>query len=87
MRLTQRRTADSQAAAAGRAPRWDPLLEAVWAPGDVVVEEDVAALEVDTLAHCLDGDQDLDLPFPEPLLGMEARPCSSRKPDLMPPWM
>ena len=50
-----------------------PLLEAVRVPGDVVVEEDVADLEVDALARRLGGDQDLDLAFPELLLGVEAR--------------
>ena len=49
-----------------------PLLEAVRVPGDVVVEEDVADLEVDALARGLGGDQDLDLAFAELLLGVEA---------------
>ena len=49
-----------------------PLLEAVRVPGDVVVEEDVADLEVDALAGGLGGDQDLDLAFAELLLGVEA---------------
>ena len=50
-----------------------PLLEAVRVPGDVVVEEDVADLEVDALARGLGGDQNLDLAFAELLLGVEAR--------------
>ena len=50
-----------------------PLLEAVRVPGDVVVEQDVANLEVNALARRLGGDQDLDLAFPELLLGVKAR--------------
>ena len=50
-----------------------PLLQAVRVPGDVVVEEDVADLEVDALARGLGGDQDLDLAFAELLLGVKAR--------------
>src|SRR5205823_8661727 len=49
-----------------------PLLQAVRVPRDVVVEEDVAALEVDALARGLGGDQDLDGVFSELLLGVQA---------------
>ena len=49
-----------------------PLLEAVGVPGDVVIEEDVARLEVDPLPRSLGGDQDLDLAVTELLLGVEA---------------
>ena len=49
-----------------------PLLEAIRIPGDVVVEEDVAGLEVDPLARGLGGDQNLNLAFAELLLGVEA---------------
>ena len=41
------------------------LFQPVGVPGDVVVEEDVAALEVDSLAGSLGGDQNLDVPVPE----------------------
>ena len=50
-----------------------PLLEAVGVPGDVVVEQDVAELEVDALARGLGGDEDLDRALAELLLGVEAR--------------
>ena len=48
-----------------------PLLQPVRVPGDVVVEEDVADLEVDALARRLGGHQDLDAAVPELLLGVE----------------
>ena len=48
-----------------------PLFEAVRVPGDVVVEENVAALEVDSFSGRLGSDQDLYLPFAELLLGVE----------------
>ena len=47
------------------------LLKAVRVPRDVIVEEDVAALQVDALAGRLGGHQDLDLAFAELLLGVE----------------
>ena len=64
-----------------------PLLEPVGVPGDVVVEEDVAALEVDALAGGLGGDENLDGAVLELLLGVEPRPGSSREPVFMLPWM
>src|SRR3972149_1567906 len=51
-----------------------PLLEAVRVPWDVVVEENVADLEVDALARGFGGDEDLDVALAELLLGVEARP-------------
>ena len=51
-----------------------PLFQAVGVPGDVVVEEDVAALEVDALAGRLGGHQDLDVPLTELLLHEEPGP-------------
>ena len=50
------------------------LLKAVGVPGDVVVEKDVAALEVDAFAGGLGGDKDLDDAVLELLLGVDARP-------------
>ena len=50
-----------------------PLLQPVGVPGDVVVEEDVADLEVDPLARRLRGHQDLDRALAELLLGVEPR--------------
>ena len=50
-----------------------PLLQPVGVPGDVVVEEDVADLEVDPLARRLRGHQDLDRALAEALLGVEPR--------------
>ena len=50
-----------------------PLLKAVRVPGDVVIEKDVAALEVDALARRLGGHQNLNLAFAELLLGVEPR--------------
>ena len=47
------------------------LFEAVRIPRDVVVEEDVAALQVDAFAGRLGGDQDLDGAISELLLGVE----------------
>ena len=48
-----------------------PLFEAVGVPGDVVVEQDVAALEVDALASRLGRDEDLDRPIAELLFGVQ----------------
>ena len=48
------------------------LLKAVWVPGDVVVEQDVANLKVDSLASRLCGDQHLNLAFAELLFGVQA---------------
>ena len=48
-----------------------PLFEAVGVPGDVVVEQDVAALEVDAFAGRLGRHEDLDRPFAELLLGVQ----------------
>ena len=65
-----------------------PLFQAVGVPGDVVVEEDVAALEVDALAGRLGGHQDLDVPLTELLLHEEPgprlvpRPCLHSAMDL-----
>ena len=47
------------------------LLQPVRIPGDVVVEEDMAALEVDTFSGSLGRDENLDFAFPELLLGVE----------------
>jgi len=47
------------------------LLEAVRIPRDVVVEHNVAALEVDALAGCLGRHEHLDLPILELLLRIE----------------
>lgn len=55
-----------------------PLLQAVRVPGDIVVEEDVAGLEVDPFAGRFGGDEDLDLAFPELLLGEGSRPPARR---------
>ena len=48
-----------------------PLFEAVRIPRDVVVEEDVAALQVDPFAGRFGGGQDLDGAFAKLLLGVE----------------
>src|SRR5690606_6990435 len=45
-----------------------PLFEAVGIPRNVVVEEDVAHLEVDALARRFSRDQNLDCAFPKLLL-------------------
>ena len=50
-----------------------PLLQPVGVPGNVVVEEDVAALQVDALAGRLGGNQDLDAAVLELLLGVQPR--------------
>ena len=50
------------------------LLQPVRVPRDVVVEQDVAALQVDAFAGRLGGDQHLDLAVAEPLLGVQPRP-------------
>ena len=47
------------------------LFQAVRVPGYVVVEQQVAALEVDAFAGGLGGDQNLDLAFAELLFGVE----------------
>ena len=47
------------------------LFQPVRVPGDVVVEEDVAALEVDALSGRLRGHQDLDPAVPELLLRVQ----------------
>src|SRR5207247_8265892 len=36
-----------------------PLFQPVWIPRDVVVDHEMAKLEVDALASCLSGNQDL----------------------------
>ena len=51
-----------------------PLFEAVGVPGDVVVEEDVAALKVDAFACGFGRNQHLDVSFSELLLRVEACP-------------
>ena len=48
------------------------LLQAVGVPRDVVVEQDVAALQVDALARGFGGHQHLDGAFAELLLGVQA---------------
>ena len=48
-----------------------PLFEAVGVPGDVVVEQDVAALKVDALAGRLGRHEDLDRPLAELLFGVQ----------------
>ena len=48
-----------------------PLLQPVRVPRDVVIEQDVAALEVDAFAGRLGGDQDLNRAVPELLLGVQ----------------
>ena len=50
-----------------------PLLEPVRIPGNVVVEQDVAHLEVDALARRFSGDENLDLTFSKLLLSVKAR--------------
>ncbi len=50
------------------------LLEAVGVPGDVVVEENVADLEVDPFSGRLGRHEDLDRSFPELLLRVKPRP-------------
>ena len=50
-----------------------PLFKAVWVPGDVVVEEHMAALKVDALPGRFRGDQDLELPIFELLFRVEPR--------------
>ena len=47
------------------------LLEPVRVPRDVVIEEDVAALEVDAFAGRLGGDEHLNRALPELLLGVQ----------------
>ncbi len=49
------------------------LFESVGVPGDVIVEKDVANLEVDAFTCGLGGHQDLDRPIAELLLGIEPR--------------
>ena len=49
------------------------LFEAVGVPGDVVVEQDIADLEVDAFAGRLGGHEHLDRAFPELLFGVEPR--------------
>ena len=58
------------------------LLKTVWVPGDVVVEEDVANLEVDALAGGLSGHQHLDRALAKLLLDVVLRERI-----FMPPWM
>jgi hypothetical protein len=48
-----------------------PLFEPIRIPGDVVIEEDVAALEVDAFASRLSGDEDLRCTLTELLLGVQ----------------
>ena len=50
-----------------------PLFQPVGVPRDVVVEQDVAALEVDAFAGRLGRDQDLDRAFAELLFGVQPR--------------
>ena len=50
------------------------LLQPVRVPRDVIVEEDVADLEIDALAGGLSGHQHLDVAIAELLLGVEACP-------------
>ena len=47
------------------------LFQPVGVPGDVIVEQDVAALEVDPFAGRLGGHQHLDRAVPELLLGIQ----------------
>ena len=47
------------------------LFEPVRVPGNIVVEEDVAALEIDPLAGSFRCHQDLDCAVPKLLLGVE----------------
>jgi hypothetical protein len=49
------------------------LFEPVRIPRDIVVEQNVTALEVDALARGFRSNQDLNCTIPELLLGMEAR--------------
>ena len=48
-----------------------PLFEAVGIPRDVIVEQDVAALEIDALPGCLGRHEDLDRPLAELLFGVQ----------------
>src|ERR1044071_5658578 len=48
-----------------------PLLQAIGIPRDVIVEKDVAGLEVDPLPRRLGGDKHLNRTFAELLLGMK----------------
>jgi len=45
------------------------LLKAIWVPRNVVVKEDMAALQVDAFARGLSGNQHLDFPIAKLLLG------------------
>ena len=64
------------------------LLQPVGIPGDVVVEEDVAALEIDTFTRRFGGDEHLDVALPETAARRGGGvPASSREPGFMPPWM
>jgi hypothetical protein len=47
-----------------------PLLKTIWVPRDVVVEENVADLKVNTLPGSLCGHENLDVPVLELLLGV-----------------
>src|ERR1041385_6357325 len=48
------------------------LLKAIRVPGNVVIEQDVAALEVDAFAGCFGGGEDLNRAVFELLFGIEA---------------
>ena len=50
------------------------LLQPVGVPWNVVVEQDVTALEIDAFAGRLGGHQHLNGPFAKLLLGMETAP-------------
>src|SRR5439155_25572767 len=49
------------------------LLQPIWVPRDVIVEQNVAALEIDTFSGCFGRDKYLSRSFPELLFSVESR--------------
>jgi len=50
-----------------------PLLQPIGIPRDVIVEQDVTALEVDAFPGSFGGDKNLNRPFPELLFSVQPR--------------
>ena len=60
------------------------LLQSIRIPRDVVVEQNVAALEVDTFSCCLGGDENLSCSFAELLFSVEPRSSLVPRTDVHP---